>query len=119
MERRAFLGAAAALAALPDLQSGDGESRVAGPAESVTEDRLSAGSMSGVWTAAELGELVDEESSVSVSGWNYDDEDPSHVMMHVTQQVVGLSLSLSPERARELAADLEAAADHAAGEDRD
>ena len=115
MERRTFLGAAAAAAALPtskvaleerpdvDVASGNGCSTA----------RFSK--RSDVWSDVEILSHGDDDStSVSVFGEWLDDE-PGHVTLHVTNDFVSLRASVDPDEARELAADLEAAAAHADG----
>lgn len=114
MQRRAFLGAAAALTALPNDVATDG----CNDEPDCSTDGSSSVSMprrEGVWSAMEMSELVDEDATVSATGYAYDDE-PSRVDLTVsTDAGWSLHLSLSPQQAIELAMDLEGAADHAVG----
>lgn len=62
--------------------------------------------------SVEVGEFVDETSSVTVHGYAHDDE-PGQVSARVSVGAITVTLSCSPARARELAAELETAANHA------
>lgn len=63
-----------------------------------------------VFGAVEIREIVDEESDISVSGYAYDDEEPSQVECTVNVGGAHVVLSFSPERAHEFAEELTLAA---------
>lgn len=112
--RRVFLGAAAALAGLSATNSAGADA----PEPEITVDeetgsgRANVPRKSEVWSALEIFEDVDEDTHLGVSGFWMDDEPPS-VEFRVDTQLAGLTVNLSLEEARELAADLQLAATHA------
>lgn len=117
MERRRFIGAAAAAASIPyvadsgkgatqDTPDGDimltelGISSKESPARSVD------------MAFVELRDLVDSEATIGVTGVAYDDE-PGEVTLRVGLSSGEVSTHHSADEARELARDLMNAADHA------
>lgn len=66
-----------------------------------------------VWGVANIGEMMDEESDVSVRGYAHDDEDTSHVECTMSVGKEEIVLNFSPDRARGLAEELSLAADAA------
>lgn len=127
--RRAFLGAAAALSALPafggtatatDEETDDsgsqprvevshGDHGENGPSHASVE---SGDSIRGFLS---LGELDDDESSFSVNGYHYEDE-PGDVEIYSNIGCVSITYNCTPERALELAEELTLAAEHAWGD---
>lgn len=113
MKRRTFLGAAAALEFLSTASPASG-AEVAG----VTEDQnLGAGSAKldtgePVWSVLEIQQVPDEEATISLEGYWYDDE-PPQVEVRINSGPASHVLNMGTERARDLAADLEKAADQA------
>jgi hypothetical protein len=70
----------------------------------------------GIKSSVEVWAPDDEEATLSVSGYAYDEGDDPSVQLSVTAGTVDVSLTVSPARAREIATDLETAADHATNE---
>lgn len=70
------------------------------------------GGIDGVWTGVSLGEVFDEESSISVSGHWMDDEPPG-VELRLGQDAAGITAGLSTDEARQLGERLIAAAERA------
>jgi hypothetical protein len=110
VSRRQFLGAAAAAAALP-VATNEG---AAFPEPTIESDdtgctRTSIPSGSPVFGAVNITEELSEESSISVSGYWYDDQ-PGEVECKVGVGSAHVTLSFSPDRAHELAAEFEQAA---------
>jgi len=109
--RRRFLGAAAALAALPVVSgTGAAASRLDISSDDYGSTRTSVQPGKPVFGAVEIGEIVDEESDISVSGYAYDDEEPSQVECTVNVGGAHVVLSFSPARAHEFAEELTLAA---------
>jgi len=111
VSRRQFLGAAAALAALPAASgTGAAASRIEVSSDDYESTRASVQPGEPVFGAVHLGEMVDEESDISVSGYAYDDEEPSQVECTVNVGGAHVVLGFSPERAHEFAEELTLAA---------
>jgi len=113
--RRRLLGGAAALATIP--ATGAAEPAEGDDPDAVDTDDGSASYPSGehsVWGSVELGEAIDEDTTIRVTGHAYDDE-PASVALGISTTPAKLSLSLCPDRARAIAADLVEAADAAEG----
>lgn len=114
MNRRTFLGAAAAALSLP----ASGEAAADAPDVEVTEDaEYEAGAAdvkrtTGASAILELPEAFDEDAEVSAKGYWGWGEDP-HVEVSANTDLAALTLALSPEDARAFAADLRLAATHA------
>lgn len=65
-----------------------------------------------LWSDAEVKQHgLDEEADLRVRGQWLDDE-PGHVQVHLSNQFVRFLVSVSPDEARAVAADLLEAADH-------
>lgn len=122
--RRSFLGAAAALSALPAVggtvtaSSEERDESGIGPDVSVTSDdhgsRL-ADIENGdpVEAHVELPNLTDVETRFSVFGQAFDDEEAGHVEAHIYARGVSLSVEFTPERAHRLAEEFRLAAEFA------
>jgi hypothetical protein len=65
-----------------------------------------------VFGAIHFNEVVDDEAHTSISAYSYVDE-PDQVECRIGVSGTAVTLSFDPDRARELAAELEAAADAA------
>lgn len=111
VSRRRFLSAAAALGALP-VASGTGAaaSRLDVSSDDYGSTRTSVQPGEPVFGAVEIAEMVDEESDISVSGYAYDDQEPSQVECTVKVGGAHVVLNFSPERAHEFAEELTLAA---------
>lgn len=117
VSRRHILAGLAALGLLPGVV-GRTNARVSSQRIEVTNGehgtaRASIDPGSPMYGSIEISELHDCKSEVSVAGYGYDDEEPDHVEMRVTFNGASVSLSCSPERARELADELRTAANYA------
>lgn len=118
--RRRFLGAAAALG----LAASTGTSTATtttDPGPPIDVQRGDFGTVSGklpertgLGASLELWNPNDDNASVRVTGYRYVDEEPG-IGLNVSMTHAGLSMYIAPEEARTLAADLNAAADHAEG----
>lgn len=125
--RRAFLGAAAALSATiassgtataTEEKSDEGDTR---PRVDVSHgdygsSRASVEAGEPVRGFLDLAEFDDEDSSIKVNGYHYDDAEPNAVEIHAGVGPASLTLDCSPERALELAEELTLAAEHAWGD---
>ena len=113
MERRTFLGAAAAVAAL-STSAGSAADR----AEVSTDTDLGTSmarfpSRGEVWSDVEFKQHgLDEAAELRVAGSWLDDE-PGHVDVHFSNRFAHLTISVGPDEAREVARDLLEAAEHA------
>lgn len=65
-----------------------------------------------VWSALALSGADDDATDVSVTGYWYDEGMPPRVELEAAQQAGSLTLTMSPARASELAAELRTAAAH-------
>lgn len=111
VSRRRFLGAAAGLSALPVVTSTEVAAfRLDVSTDDYGSTRTSVQPGEPVFGAVEIGEMVDEESDISVSGYSYDDEEPSQVECTVNVGGAHVVLSFSPPRAHEFAEELTLAA---------
>ena len=107
MDRRAFLGAAAAVAALPSTAGGETDG---GDLGSAVERFPTRGD---VWSAVEFRQHgFDENADLVVVGQWFDDE-PGYVEVNFSNQFARLTVAIDPDEARGLARDLLEAADHA------
>ena len=117
--RRRLLGGAAALATIPATASAtpddDPDAGTNATAEDTGPRRTSTGTLSGVWSATELGEEHDEDAEISTVGYHYEDE-PSQVEVWVSTRPARTCLNLSVEETRDLARRLLEAADAAEGD---
>ena len=109
--RRRLLGGAAALATIPAAAGGqptdDSSSDEGG-------DSQPTGEHSGLWAAVDMGEVIDDDVELGVTGVALDDE-PGSVALAISTTPAGIHLDMSPSRAREFASDLLEAADAAEG----
>jgi hypothetical protein len=64
-------------------------------------------------------ERGDQDTTISVTGWGYNGKADSHVGLSIEMDHADLSMYIDPEKARTVAWDLLAAADHAEGHDGD
>lgn len=110
MNRRTFLGAAAALAIPPKEVDGRGATVRSNHGAS----RKSFPTHTSGWSAIEVPESTDEDTEFGVTGFHYDDE-PSQVQLSIKQTHRSVLLNPDPLQARSLANDLLAAARHAEG----
>lgn len=110
MQRRTFLGAAAAVASLPSEVQDSSDTDVSEAPEPVRRSYDWS-----LWSATELfAGGVDEETGLSVNGYHLPDEpEECGVEILVSNRTGQIVLSLPSERAREVAEDLVAAADFA------
>lgn len=113
MQRRRFLGAAAALAALPVTTSASGSTLVPedvavsveeGPCG--TTGTAEVADQSPMWTSFYLGQWDAEETPISVKSYWYGDGEQALVEMNIQPEHMDLGLSMTPDRALELAEDL-------------
>lgn len=106
--RRTFLGAAAALAALPATAEATGASE---GSEAAGAHQFSIGDHSDIWTSFELGEVLDEDAAISVAAYHYaDGDEPHQVEMTMRGAWGSFWWNLTPTQALELSADLQHAA---------
>lgn len=114
MERRTFLGAAAALAALPtDVATAEDRADVRRDEEQGTA-RASLPHREGLWSDTEIWSGgVDEETTISVNGFTGDEAELDGVEFHLSNKSVTVVVNATPEEARELAEDLAVAAEFA------
>lgn len=117
LSRRRFMGAAAALSALPALssRSANATASIEGRTGGHGATRTDIESGAPVDSSMEVKEILTDETEISIAGYHYDDED-SEVEISVFSCMITSRLNCSPERARELAAALELAADEAEGD---
>jgi len=117
--RRAFVAGLAALGLLPtaarsvDARLDRDRVDVSRGDHGTTHAAVESGSP--IWGSVEVGEFVDEESSISVDGYSHNDGEPERVSVRVSVGATSVSLSCSADRARELAAELTTVADYADG----
>lgn len=120
--RRQFLGAAAALAALPAASTKASAARVDSSTDDLGNTRHDVEPGEPVFGIVDLHGQVDDGARLSVSGFAYpdDDGDESCVECNVGIGNASVTLNLSPGRAREFAEELQLAAKAAEqGGDRD
>ena len=113
MQRREFLGAAAALSALPASTTPEATAArldISSDRFGVTQASVQSGEP--VFGAVYIGEMVDGESDISVSGCSFD-EDPPKVNCTVDIGGTEVELWFSPDRAHSLAEELTLAANAA------
>lgn len=117
--RRQFLGAAATAAALTALPTGGSAQAEEHPKVKDVESHTGATRTqieSGlpVDSSMEVKEILTDETEISITGYRYDDE-PSEVEISIFSCMITSRLNCSPERARELADELQLAAAAAEG----
>lgn len=78
----------------------------------VSDGRTSLPSREGIWSQVKLGKTVDEDASLSVTG-HWSSHEPPRIELHVRADAADVTLSISPDRSRALAADLLLAAYYA------
>lgn len=111
VSRRRFVGAASALAFVPGV--GRAEQRQESSIETnYGATRTSLPKREGISSSVELGEVIDEDASLSANGYWYDEE-PSQVELNIGTRAAQVKLTLSPAHAREFASDIQLAAHHA------
>ena len=113
LPRRTFLGAAAAVAAL----TGGAAASDDDPDAEVTEGDYGGGravveSGAPVWSDIEIPPMADEQTDIRVAG-HFSEYDAPTVDVTISQDHGIVELSMSPERARELATELRVAATNA------
>jgi len=117
--RRAFVASLAALGLLPAVaEQANGHvdaDRVDVTCSEHGTTRADVAPGSPVFGSVEIGVFDDRETRISVAGYGYDDEESDIIEMRAVLGGASVTLSCSPERARELAAELRTAADHADG----
>jgi len=115
--RRRLLGGAAALATIPATGAAEPVDEEDDDVDTDTGDgtgRHHAGKHGGLWASIDLGEVIDEDVEVGVTGLAFDDE-PGTVAVSIATAPASLSLDVPPDRARAIADDLAEAADAAEG----
>lgn len=117
--RRAFLGAAAALAGATGL-TGSSTATSDQPGIDIKQDewgatRASLPKRAGLSSHLELYNRKEDDATFDATAYRYDDEE-SHVSVTIGLEAGNLSMTLSAEEARTIAADLEAAADVVEGQ---
>lgn len=77
-----------------------------------SDGRTSLPSREGIWSQVKLGKTIDEDASLSVTG-HWSSYEPPRIEVRVSADAADVTLSISPDRSRALAADLLLAAYYA------
>lgn len=115
--RRAFLGAAAAAAGLTTAGVASATDTATVETDDVGSTRATYPDRSGFPAFLDLGLPQDWDSTLTVKGYRYDDDEEGSVEVTVGRSNATLTMNFTPEQARSIADDLEGAADHVEGND--
>lgn len=109
--RRTFLGILGAVSVSPDMSEED--STVLEDSHADGSNRTEIPDREPVWGMVDASSHTDESVNIDLAAYSYDDE-PGAVRADMWINSANVYFEMSPDRARQLAEDLEAAADQAA-----